>query len=378
MDSLRDPAGHRDGRLSRRTFLHLAGVGALATACGPSTGGAPAAPAKPATGAPGGASAPAATAAPAASTPAKLQIRVGGVQRFVSMINYEFGKQQGIFDREGIDVEVIETNGDATLVQGAQAGEWDLADGGAGAPIAAVGRGGTLRLLGGQLVRTPYAMYATSAVRGVEDLKGKHVGIAAVGSAPHVATVGWLKVYGMAAEDVQFVSLGPTPEVFRAVVAGKVDAGVAGIDFLPLGRRQGLTVLSDKIVDELPNFIVLAFYTRAQTLGDATKREAISRFFTAMANTTRAIYEPANKQAWIDVGVKLQERQADDLAFFWDWMREKRLWAANLELGRDQLQSVQELNVLVGSQDRVLPYDDVVNLELQRSVVEKLGEYRYS
>lgn len=374
-----DPGGPRARRApySRRSFLQLAGAGALAAACAPNTPAAPAAPAKPAAGGPS--SAATAGAAPSsASTTGTLQIRVGGVQRFISMVNYEFGKQQGIFAREGVEVEVIETNGDATLVQGAQAGEWDLADGGAGAPIAAAARGGTLRLLAGQLNGAPYAMYATPALRSVDDLRGKNIGIAAVGSAPHVVTVGWLRLHGINADEVQFASLGPTPEVFRAVVAGKVDAGVAGVDFLPLARRQGLTVLSDRLIDELPNFVVLAFYTRTQTLADATKREAITRFLTGMAKTNRAVYDPANKQAWIDTGVRLQERDPDDLAYFWDWMRDKRLWAANLELPREKMQSVQELNVLVGSQDRLLPYDEVTDLALQQAVIQKLGEYRYA
>jgi ABC-type nitrate/sulfonate/bicarbonate transport system substrate-binding protein len=275
-------------------------------------------------------------------------------------------------------LNLVETNGDATLVQGMQAAQWDLADGGLGAPIAATLRGGGFRFVAGQCARVFYAMYAQPSIQAVTDLKGKYVGIAALGSAPHAATVGWLKTYNLNASDVEFVSLGPTPEVFRAVLAGKVDAGVAGIDYLPLAKRQGLSVLSDRIVDELPNFIVLAFYARPADLANADQRDRLIRFLSAMAKTHRAFYDPANKDTWIAVGAKLQNREPDDLAFFYDWAREKRLFAANLEFTREQIQGVQELNLLLGSQDRVLPFDDVATYDLQRAVLERIGEYRYS
>src|SRR3982751_411266 len=88
--------------------------------------------------------------------------------------------------------------------------------------------------------------------------------------------------------------------------------------------------------------------------------------------------DPANKEAWVQAGVDLQQREPDDLRFLWDWMREHRLLAANLEFTPEQVQFIQDQQMLTGSQDRVLPFDDVATFALQQEVLARIGTYQYA
>jgi hypothetical protein len=137
-------------------------------------------------------------------------------------------------------------------------------------------------------------------------------------------------------------------------------------------------VLSDYVAGALPGYFMLAYYARKADLADATRREAQVRFLTAVARASRAIYDPANKEAWVQAGVDLQKREPDDLRFLWDWMREHRLLAANLEFTPEQVQFIQDQQVLTGSQDRVLPFDDVATFALQQEVLARIGTYQYA
>jgi hypothetical protein len=85
-----------------------------------------------------------------------------------------------------------------------------------------------------------------------------------------------------------------------------------------------------------------------------------------------------HKAAWVQVGVDLQKREPDDLRFPWDWMRKHRLPAANLEFTPEQVQIVQDQQVLTGSQDRVLPLDDVATFALQQQVLARIGTDQYA
>jgi NitT/TauT family transport system substrate-binding protein len=259
-----------------------------------------------------------------------------------------------------------------------QSNEFDFTDGGPGTPLVADTKGGAFVLVGTLASKLYYAAYARADLPSVADLRGKTLGTAALGSLPHLATIAWLKSQGIDPADVQFAALGPTPEVFRAIVAGKVDGGVAGVDFLPLARRQGIGVLSDYVAGALPGYFMLAYYARKADLADAARREVQVRFLTAVARTSRAIYDPANKEAWVQAGVDLQQREPDDLRFLWDWMREHRLLAANLEFTPEQVQFIQDQQVLTGSQDRVLPFDDVATFALQQEVLARIGTYQYA
>ncbi len=356
-------------RVARRDLLRLAALTYLAGACAPGKPSGAAAPAAPAAGLP--------ASQPTATGQGSLPLRFATIGSLFHLINYEFGRRRGLFAAEGVAPETTETNGDITILQGMQSNEFDFTDGGPGTPLVADTKGGAFVLVGTLASKLYYAAYARTDIHSPADLRGKTLGTAALGSLPHLATVAWLQTQSIDANDVQFVALGPTPEVFRAIVAGKVDGGVAGVDFLPLARRQGIGVLSDYVAGDLPGYFMLAYYARKGDLADATRREAMVRFLAAVARTTRAIYDPANKEAWVQAGVDLQQREADDLRYLWDWMRDHRLLAANLEFTADQVRFIQEQQVATGSQDRVLPFDQVATLDLQQEVLARIGPYQY-
>lgn len=337
-------------------------------------------PAKPAATTP---SKPAASPAASAATKAPanpadvLSVRFATINGLFHLNTYELAKRKGIFSDAGVELTITPTTGDVVILQGIRAGQFDLSDGGPVTPIVADAQGGDFKMIGTTATKLYYAMYATPKLTSVAELAGKNFGTAAIGSLPHLATEAWLRSQKVDPKSVNFVALGPTPEIFKAVAAGKVDAGVAGMDFLPEAKRQGLTVLTDKVAQDLPGYIMLGIYSTGSDLQDAKKREAFTRYLTALAQMNRMIYDTKNKDEWIKVAVELQARNAEDMSFFYDYMVQSKLLAANVEFNQQQIDFVQQQTVLSGSQPEVLPFDKVATLDLQKEVVRRIGEFKY-
>ncbi|MCC7483284.1 MAG: ABC transporter substrate-binding protein, partial [Hyphomicrobiales bacterium] len=293
------------------------------------------------------------------------------------LINDELAKRKGVFQDVGIDINQTGTTGDVVTIQGLQTNQFDISDGGPVATTVANSEGANFSMIGATSRKLYYAIYASPRITSAQDLVGKNFGVGAVGSLPNLVMESWLRSQNIDPKSLSFAALGPTPEIFKAVAAGKVDAGVAGMDFLPEARRQGLSVLTDRVAEDLPNYFMLGIYVRADDLKDARLRETHTRFLTAVAQTNRLVYDKRNKDEWIKAAVELQARNPEDMSFFYDFMVDRRMLAANVEFSQQQVQYIQEENIKNGVQKQALPFERVGTLELQQEVVRRIGEFKY-
>lgn len=155
-------------------------------------------------------------------------------------------KEQGIFAKEGLDVELIEFQNSADGLNAVVAGKLDVGAFGTTAPVAHISKGAKLKIIGG-IMGGDAAIVTTAAnapgVKQVADLKGKKVATVRMASGDAVLR-GALKDAGLNWKtDVQIFELKNPPAVIEAVKSGQVDAGVVWGPHDLRAEDQGLKVV---------------------------------------------------------------------------------------------------------------------------------------
>jgi ABC-type nitrate/sulfonate/bicarbonate transport system substrate-binding protein len=111
-------------------------------------------------------------------------------------------------------------------------------------------------------------------------------------------TVALLRKRGLDPTKVRFVNIGGSSDVFRAVVAGTVDAGIALNDVYPERDHCGVHALEDGLVyNELPEYTYQASYSSDRAI--ATKRDLLVRTLAAYGTLYRFICGPDSREAFI-------------------------------------------------------------------------------
>jgi hypothetical protein len=83
-----------------------------------------------------------------------------------------------------------------------------------------------------------------------------------------------------------------------------------------------------------------------------------------------------HREETIDLGVKVAKRERADVARTYDWFIQNKALEPDFYFPPEGIKFMQELNVKLGTQSRVLPPDDAATWEVQKRVVAALGPYK--
>lgn len=242
----------RIGRARSGPLLAALGVLALLLgACaqpGPATG-APAATSS-GSGAPGASNAPAApsgASAPAAAAPRREKVKAAYATPSGAFAGIWMAKEAGLFDKYGLDVELVYISSSPTMLQSMVAGEIQFGE------LAASGASANVTLEGGDVVWITEAMnrpilyvIARPEIRGMDDLRGKTIGVTRVGTTTHTFMKAALRASGLDPErDVQILQTGGSPETIAALASGGIVAGVSGPPLHLNALDAGMHILLD-------------------------------------------------------------------------------------------------------------------------------------
>jgi NitT/TauT family transport system substrate-binding protein len=149
-------------------------------------------------------------------------------------------KEEGIFRKYGLDVELIFLRGGQVAIQALTGGDPPLMT--VGNVIIANLQGHDIVLVGA--VENSYdqtVMARPGAMTRVEQLKGRRFGISGFGSATHNAALILFKKYNLdPSKDVTFVPTGTGPERLAAMGAGRIDATFFNPSEVPQALKAGL------------------------------------------------------------------------------------------------------------------------------------------
>src|ERR671919_1915978 len=133
-------------------------------------------------------------------------------------------KDLKIFEKHGLDVEIIMITGAARSVAALLGNSTHFSTGSATGPLAAAVRGSDVKIIAASYNKFPYAFVVKPDIRSPKDLRGKKVNILNFGGSNDLALQLALKEWGMKQSDVQVIIGGDAPTRLGALMAGRKGA----------------------------------------------------------------------------------------------------------------------------------------------------------
>ena len=237
----------------------------------------------------------------AGEAPQKLRVAYAAVTAAFSIP--WIAKEAGIFERHGLDVELVYIAAGSRAVQTLVGGSIDIAAIGGPAGVDAKLAGADTVYVAIPVNRVIVFTVAAPQIQRVEDLRGKSIGVTRVGTVTDFFTRIYLRQNGLAPDrDVMIRQMGGLPEIVAGLKAGQIEGGTFGFPAVLHARAAGFRVLVDynTLGFRFPLSTVIVTEKLLRTRESAIRRflqshiEAVHRFKTDPAFAMKVIGKYTN------------------------------------------------------------------------------------
>ncbi|MCP2266834.1 ABC transporter substrate-binding protein [Promicromonospora thailandica] len=247
-------------------------------------------------------------AAPESSSSATgpLQAVTVGVIPIVDVAPIYLGVQEGIFERQGLDVTLQLADGGAAIVPAVAKGEYQFGFSNVTSLLLASSKGETLKAVapgnfstgkdGGDFSAVVAA--GASDIKTAADLGGRTVAVNSLNNIGDTTVRNVVDESGGDPSAVEFVEM-PFPEMLPALAAGEIDAAWVVEPFLTTAVQQGAKIISSNFAQTDHDLLVAAYFTSDQTIQQSP--ETVAAFTEAIKEAlTYAQDHPDETRAVLD------------------------------------------------------------------------------
>ena len=191
---------------------------------------------------------------------AQIPVRINWTAVTGAQSGMFMAQQEGLFKKNGLDVELIHIASSSRGIQAILAGEiaFSFMDGSNAAQANL--KGANIAFVAGATNRQVFSLMAKPEFKRITDLRGKKIGITRVGSSTHTSALYALGSAGLKPADYQILPLLEVPNIYTALAAGQIDAGVMSPPTNARAKRSGFVELMN-IAKEGPEFVSVAVGT---------------------------------------------------------------------------------------------------------------------
>ncbi|MGH7887298.1 MAG: ABC transporter substrate-binding protein, partial [Candidatus Binatia bacterium] len=224
------------------------------------------------------------------------------------------GKDSGLYQKYGADMELLYIGSSTKSVQALLGGDIDIVYSAAGAVVDANFAGADLVMVGCQYDTGQTSFFTTSPIASIGDLKGKAVGVTRFGAfSDFVARHVLRKHRLLPVKDVALLQLGGTQEIIAGMQKNLVQGGSISLPLTLSARKLGFRELMITQTIALPFdygcFIVKNSYLKA-------KREELKRVLRAtIAAYDLAIENPAFAKKTIGIYTRTTDSETLDASY---------------------------------------------------------------
>jgi len=155
-------------------------------------------------------------------------------------------KETGIFERNGLAVQLIYFTGGTTTVQALVSGEVPISQVAGPAVVNSALAGSDIIIFAGGATSLDYWLMSRPEIKRPEQLKGGSVAISAFGTASDFVARYALEKIGLTpGKDVAIVQVGGVPDRLGALLTGKIEAAVLVPPSMFIAQKKGLSILAD-------------------------------------------------------------------------------------------------------------------------------------
>ena len=154
-------------------------------------------------------------------------------------------KEAGLFQKNGLDVNLIFIPGGPTAAASMLAGEVQAVAMAGPAVVSSNLAGTDLVMIAGIVNTFAFQIITVKDITTAEQLKGKRVGVNRFGTAPDIAARFALRRMGLNPAEVTILQLGEQSTRLAAMKAGQLDAAIVLPPITTIAQREGMNVLLD-------------------------------------------------------------------------------------------------------------------------------------
>ena len=186
-------------------------------------------------------------------------------------------KDQGLFDKYGLNAGIVYLAGGARGIQALVAGSTHFYTGDGIAPMSAMLRGADVVVVGVSENKIPGGLTTRKDIQKPSDLRGKRIGIVNFGGSNELSVVMALRKWNIQREAVTLLISGGVPERLSALVSSGIDASPLPPPQSFQAPRMGMNTLID--FADIPTFPQTSLAVRRSFL--EKNRETVRRFIQA-------------------------------------------------------------------------------------------------
>ncbi len=216
-------------------------------------------------------------------------------------------KEAGIFEKNGLDVQLIYFTGGTTAVMALVSGDAPISQVAGSAVVNSVLAGSDAVIVAGGMTSLDYWLMARPGIKTAEQLKGGSVAISRFGSSSDfIARYALSKIGLTPGKDVTIVQIGSTPARMDATMAGRVQATVINPPASIIALKRGMTILAD-----LPKLGLVYQHTGAATTRRFIKEhpDVVRKYVNSQVDAVHRIW--TDKDTVIKVLAKYFGRAVD-------------------------------------------------------------------
>jgi len=167
------------------------------------------------------------------------RVRFAYPAKSLNYLPITMGRDKGMFQAEGIDLQMVLV---ASTIQVAALTTGDIDFSGAQSQVmAGAARGLPVKVVGFLTIKPSFWLMAKPEIKSMADLKGKIIGITAIGSSTDTLARFLVSKNGLTPDrEVAFIGTGTTANILTAMKAGSVDAGVLSPPFNAMATQMAI------------------------------------------------------------------------------------------------------------------------------------------
>jgi ABC-type nitrate/sulfonate/bicarbonate transport system substrate-binding protein len=289
---------------------------------------------------------------------AQERVRIALSVRNVVFLPFYYAKDIRIYDKYGLDVELIQMRSDLQLA-GLVSGEIDFTPS-VGPASAAIANSLPVKAVA-ILYRAPlFSLVSPSTVVGVKDLEGKKVAVSRIGSESHRYGSLMLESGGADPKKVTFIQTGSTTVSLTAIQQGSVNAAVLSPPFTGIMAEKGFKILArSRSLAEAPWLGLVAHRNKIDR-----HPEQVRNILRSMRDVTAAIRrDKAAVVSYIEKNFKVSAANANE-----SYEDISGVMVDGLILRDDQIQKYLDTSHARGEIPRRLTVGEMFDFSLLRSL----------
>lgn len=281
-----------------------------------------------------------------------------------SSLGFFTAKETGIYKKYGLNVTLRPFQSGTDAIKAMQTGQIEVAFGPAPFFFTLASKGVPVVAMQGLDVLDWLVASTDPSVKSCKDLKGKAIGVDAVGGSRYIVLQKILQSCGLKIGDVSTLAF-PGAQSVQAMVAGQLKTSVLHIDELASINKQGTethTLVNYR--DLFPDDLYMTVSTRKEEL--KKNPEMFARFVAANREAAKMLYDQANHEKLSKIATfsgQDQETASSSLSKFLDI----KFWPVDTPgLAENKVKATINGQVKAGNikESQIPAYTDVVDLSV--------------